>query len=72
MLLLKTVTMPSKADVPAIAKLREEMPSGPDALLILIVLISVLSLLIDLQDLHSGGDSVHELMGFISFWEFFS
>ena len=45
MLLLKTVTMPSKADVPAIAKLREEMPSGPDPLLILIVLISVLSLL---------------------------
>ena len=33
MLLLKTVTMPSKADVPAIAKLREEMPSGPDAFL---------------------------------------
>ena len=45
MLFLKTVTMPSKDDDPAIAKPREEMPSGPDALLILIVLISAMSLL---------------------------
>ena len=37
--------MPSKEDDPAIAKPREEMPSGPDALLILIVLISAMSLL---------------------------
>ena len=43
--------MPSKADSPAIARLCEDIPSGPEAVLILILLRSFVSLLMLLSKL---------------------